>query len=50
MKHTKPGKPLGKKKRKYGKKPSPMKRPKTLEKSTEGEETPPVSTNLENTI
>jgi hypothetical protein len=33
------------KERKYGKKPSPMKRPKTLEKSTEGEETPPVSTN-----
>lgn len=38
------------KERKYGKKPSPMKRPKTLEKSKEGEETPPVSTNLENTI
>ena len=35
------------KERKYGKKPSPMKRPKTLEKSKEGEETPPVSTNLE---
>lgn len=38
------------KERKYGKKPSPMKLPKTLEKSKEGEETPPVSTNLENTI
>lgn len=38
------------KERKYGKKPSPMKRPKTLEKSKEGEETPPVNTNLENTI
>ena len=42
------------KERKYGKKKksvhSPMKRPKTLQKSKEGEETPPVSTNLENTI
>ena len=34
------------KERKYGKKPSPMKRPKTLEKSKEGEETPPVNAYL----
>ena len=33
-------KPLGKKERKYGKKPSPMKRPKTLENQKRGEETP----------
>ena len=39
------------KERKYGKKkPLPIKRPKTEEQLKGGEETPPTTTNLKNTI
>ncbi len=38
------------KERKYGKKPSPAKRPKTEEKSKGSEETPPITSHPESTI
>ena len=38
------------KERKYGKKPSPAKRPKTEEKSKGSEETPPIIPHPESTI
>lgn len=38
------------KERKYGKKPSPAKRPKTEKKSKGSEETPPITSHPESTI